>query len=166
MPNRRSGFQKKIETVHWTYGSFTFLNQAAGVVAVQGFPAQHLPETIMRARGSFTAYLDGLQPASGINIGVGLGLILVPEGTGTTVLWSPITDGDAPWFYVDYFNLAYDEQVVDAVATNTQAALREIDSKAMRRVRNQEVQVVLEQASVEGTSAINVTGQVRILSGS
>ena len=163
---RRSGFAKKIDTVHWAYGSFTFSAQAAGTAAVQMFPAQHLPETLMRTRGEWVGWLEGAR-APGDAVAVGVGLIQVPEGTGTTVLWSPITDGDAPWIWLDYAILAYEETVVDVIDIPQITAVRRlIDSKAMRKIRNTELQVVVENASIFGTASVNVLGQGRILSGS
>ena len=118
MPDRtrRSGFSKKIETVHWTYGSWQAAAQAAGTAAVNVLSAQHLPETLMRSRGEFVAVIDGAA-APNVGVSVAQGLILVPEGTGTTVLWSPITDGDAPWVWWDACHLIYDEMVTDVIGS-------------------------------------------------
>ena len=104
---------------------------SGGTVGVNVFPAQHLPETLLRIRGEWAASFDGaLSPSrSGAIAG---GLILVPEGTGSTVLWSPITDGDAPWVWWDTFHLMYEEFVTDVVASSQAAArARVIDSKAI-----------------------------------
>ena len=164
--HRRGGFQKKIETVHWTYGSWAMFTLAAGTVAANVLAAQHLPETLMRIRGENTAFLDAVQaPATAVSVAVGL--ILVPEGTGSTVLWSPITDGDAPWIWWDAYHLAYEEMVTDVIDVQAMSgARRVIDSKAMRRVRNQEVQFVAENATVATASAVNIFGSARFLSGS
>ena len=167
MPNsRRGGFQKKIDTVHWTYGSFSALALAAGTVAVNAFPAQHLPETLLRTRGEWVAYPDAVQ-TPGKLVAVGIGLIQVPEGTDTTVLWSPITDGDAPWIWVDYAMIGYEELVTDVVDVPALSGVRRIiDSKAMRKIRNTELQIVIENATVGVAASVNVAGQFRTLSGS
>ena len=167
MPNRARGrFQKKIDTVHWTYGSFVFQGQGAGTFASNVFSALHLPETLLRLRGEWVAYIDGASaPAKLISIGVGL--ILVPEGTGTTVLWSPISDGDAPWIWVDYAMIGYEEMVTDVIDVPGLTFVRRIiDSKAMRKVRNTELQFVMENATVGGSSNVNVAGNIRGLAGS
>ena len=163
MANRRG---KTIDVVHWTYGSFVFGNQAAGSAAVTLLGAQHLPETLLRFRGEWCATLDSAI-APGVGISVSVGAILVPEGTGTTVLWSPITDGDAPWFWWDTMNLMYEEPVTDVVA-NQQAlsGRRVIDSKAMRKNRNEEVQIVVENATVTGSGTAQIIGAGRVLAGS
>ena len=97
MARRRSG--KKIDFLHWVYGAASSGILSAGTAAIAIIPAQHLPETLMRTRGAVLTGPSGTQgPARSVNVGVGL--ILVPEGTGTTVLWSPISDGDAPWIWV------------------------------------------------------------------
>ncbi len=165
MPNGRRS-RKKIDIVHWTYGSFSALALSAGTVAGTVLAAQHLPETLLRTRGEILVFLDALG-APGRLVSVGVGFILVPEGTGTTVLWSPITDGDAPWFWVDYFIIGHEELVTDVVdIPEVSAARRVIDSKAMRKARNTEVQFVVENATVAAGAAINVAGQARFLAGS
>ncbi len=168
MPNgrrRRSGFAKKIDTVHWTYGSFSFVGQGAGTAAVQVFPAQHLPETLLRTRGEVLLSIFGAQ-APNVLAGIGVGLVLVPEGLGTTVTWSPITDGDAPWLWVDYFSIGYSEAVVDVIdMPGLSSARRVIDSKAMRKIRNREIQCVVENATISGAVPVTISGQVRVLAG-
>ena len=163
MPQRRSG--RKIDFTHWTYGSFSILGLAAGLNGNTVLSAQHLPETLLRLRGSLMAYIDGAS-VPGKLISVGVGLILVPEGTGTTITWSPITDGDAPWIWVSYFELGYEEMVTDVVDVPGISSYREvIDNKAMRVIKNQEVQAVVENATIGTAAAVNLTLSVRALSG-
>ena len=139
MARRRSG--KKIDFVHWTGFSGNVLALSAGTIAVNVFAAQHDPETLMRLRGELTAFIDGLE-TTGVAFQVSVGLILVPEGTGTTVLWSPFTDADAPWIWYDTMLLAYEEYVTDVlIAPGMPNVRRVIDNKAMRIIRNQEVQL-------------------------
>ena len=166
MAHSRGRHEKKIDTVHWTYGSFTSGSFAAGTSAVNVNPAQHLPETLLRIRGEWTGFLDGAG-APTRHVAVGVGLIQVPEGTGSTVLWSPITDGDAPWIWVDYAILAQEEMVIDVIAVQELLGVRRvIDSKAMRKMRNTELQCVFENATIDTASAVNIDGQVRVLAGS
>jgi len=163
---RRGGHAKKIDTVHWTYGSWSAAALSAGVQAATVLGAQHLPETLLRIRGEWIAWLDGTS-TPGEGMAVSAGLILVPEGTGATVLWSPITDGDAPWIWWDTFHLGYEEMVTDVIDVPViSGARRVIDSKAMRKVRNTELQIVTENATFLGAGAINAFGSVRVLSGS
>ena len=162
---RRSGFAKKIDNVHWTYGSFASLAFSAGTIASTVYGAQHLPETLLRIRGEVMGYVDGTSVPGGLTA-VGMGLIQVPEGTGATVLWSPITDGDAPWIWVSYAMLGYEEGVTDVIANQTAMGFRrEIDNKAMRKQRNTEIQWVCENATVASALSVNISGQVRMLHG-
>ncbi len=113
---RRSSHAKKIDNVHWIEGGWSVFTLAAGTVASTVFAAQHLPETLMRLRGRWSGLFDGVAaPARGVFLTVGM--ILVPEGTGTTVLWSPSTDSDAPWLWWDVLPLIYEENVADVVAS-------------------------------------------------
>ncbi len=163
MARRRSG--KKIDFVHWTLGSFTFQSQAAGTAAVNVNPAQHDPETLLRIRGEWSAFLGGPN-SPGVVVSVAIGLILVPEGTGSTVLWSPITDGDAPWIFWDTAILGYEEMVADVIDVPAMTGVRRvIDNKAMRIVRNQELQAVVENATIGVAGNIDALGQFRVLSG-
>jgi len=163
MTRRRSG--KKIDFVHWTGFTEATAAQSAGVVASTAFAAQHDPETLMRTRGNLLAYVDSTSAPGGL-IDVGIGMIPVPEGTGATVLWSPITDDDAPWFWIERFSLGYEEAVTDVIAMQEAMAFRvSIDSKAMRILRNQEVQIVYENVTVLTALAFNAQVSGRCLFG-
>ena len=163
MARRRSG--KKIDFVHWTYNSAANAAQAAGSSALTWSAAQHDPETILRFRGHLSAFKDGVG-TPGQWASIGIGMILVPEGTSTTVLWSPITDGDAPWIWVSYFELAYEEMVTDVVDVPGMSSYREtVDNKAMRIVRNQEVQIVAENATLGSALSVNWALSGRVLTG-
>ncbi len=166
MAHRRGNFAKKIDSVHWTYGTASSLGQTSGsIVAVSVLAAQHLPETLMRIRGEWFATIDGVQNP-GVSCSVTIGAIQVPEGTGTTVLWSPAVDGDAPWIWWDVMALSYEEAVVNATQYGGGAGRRVIDSKAMRKMRNTELQVVIENLNIQSSPVINVQYAARHLAGS
>ncbi len=163
MARRRSG--RKIDFTHWTYASFNAQALGAGQFGALFLPATHEPETWLRIRGSLLSFLPDTSAPDTL-ISVGIGLIPVPEGTGGTVTWSPITDGDAPWIWVSYFELAYHEKVTDVIAIQNAMAYREvIDNKAMRILRNQEVQCVIENVTIAGADALDCTMSGRVLSG-
>ena len=85
---------------------------------------------------------------------------------GTTVLWSPVTDGDAPWIWNHYACIGHEESVVDVIGIEGLGLSRMvIDNKAMRIVRNQEVQLVVENTTVGNAGSVNAVGQVRTLFG-
>ncbi len=170
MPNRsrRSGFAKKIEQVHWTGAAGQFVSLAAGVSAGNLFPAQHLPETLLRIRGEWAASLSGAL-ANNQAAQLSIGIVQVPEGTGTTVLWSPFTDADAPWIWWDSMTLMYEEHVADVTySAMTSSGRRVVDSKAMRKMRNTELQLVAENTAIPGltTTSIVANLNVRVLAGS
>jgi len=130
--------------------------------------SQSSKDTILRTRGMHTTWLDATS-APGVSVTVGIGLILVPDGTGTTVLWSPLTDPNAPWFVFDAFTLAYEEKVTDVISVSGLDMFRSVvDSKAMRKIPpDTEIQCVVENATTSGASAgvINQTAQYRMLLG-
>ena len=161
---RRGG--KRIDTVHWAGVNWSALGFAAGTIAVNVGVAQHLPETLMRFRGRWGAQVGGqLGPASLAEISCGL--IQVPEGTGTTVLWSPFTDDDAPWIWWDTTFVGNEESVTDVIAVQSiLGAQYSIDSKAMRKLRNTELQVVIENTTINGAVNVDVYGSGRVLAGS
>jgi len=163
MARRRSA--KKIDFVHWTGFSDTELAFTAGTAAATLAAAQHEPETIMRIRGNIMAYTDGALSPGGL-VSLAVGFILVPEGTGTTVLWSPFTDPDAPWIWIECFNVGYEEAVIDVVDVPGITSYRSvIDNKAMRISRNQEVQVVYENTTLDAAMTVNIAVAGRFLSG-
>ncbi len=162
------GRGKTIDTVHWTgwFQKSTLALAAGGQVAVTVTTAQHLPETLLRLRGSLMAWIDGA-PTDGDLAEVGVGLIMVAEGTGTSVVWSTLLDTDAPWIWYSSFFLGYNEFVTDVISAQCLACYREvIDSKSMRKFRNHELQFVTENITVGGATPINVIANGRGLWGS
>ncbi len=147
MPRQRGVFVPRAKPVnrHWTGVRVQFLALNTGTVAVTLISAVHGRETLMRIRGSLVGHVDGLS-APPLGALIALGLILVPEGTGTTVLWSPLSDEDAPWLWYSSFFLGYEEVVADVIDIPGITSYREVvDSKAMRVVRpDVEVQLVAE----------------------
>ncbi len=163
MARRRSG--KKIDFLHWTVGALDVQSHAAGNVATTVLGAQHLPETIMRIRGEVTVFKEGVSAPS-LGAIITMGLVLVPEGTGTTVLWNPFTDGEAPWIWWSTAFIGYEEAVVDVVDyPGITSARQVIDSKAMRINKNMELQFVVENTTTIAALSVNVQGAVRVLSG-
>ncbi len=163
MARRRSG--KKIDFVHWTGFNVESLAQSVGSVAATALAAQHDPETSLRCRGEWTAHLDATQ-APGSRVLVSVGLILVPENTGTTVLWAPFTDSDASWIWYDQAVLGYEEMVTDVIDVPGMTSVRRvIDNKAMRIVRNSELQFVVQDNTLGSAASVNVSCNGRVLSG-
>ena len=162
----RSRGGRVIDNLRWIGMSGGFAAQAAGTAAVNMLSATPTPDTIMRLRANLTAWVDGNE-VPGVAATIGVGLIVVPEGTGTTVLQSPITDPEADWFWYIRFLLGYEEYVTDVVDSPGLTSYREIvDGKAMRRVSpDKEVQLVIENSTFATALDVNVSFDGRILLG-
>ncbi len=167
MPNRsRRG--RKIDFTHWHGINANVAAQSAGsngqTVIAAGLAK---PETLMRTRGNLIAFIDGAS-APGKLVEIGVGLILMPGGTGTTLTSTPLADGDAPWFWYDRFVLGYEEMVTDVIDVPGLSVYRSvIDSKAMRVLGlDQEVQLVVENVTLGTAAAVNVSASFRFLFGS
>jgi len=156
---------RKAPNVHWTGFQGSALALSAGTVGVTLAAGVHGTETLMRTRGSLLAYIDSTS-APGLGIRVGVGFQLVPEGTGTTVSTSPLTDPSRNWFYYETFALGYEEMVTDVIDVPGITVFRkEIDSKAMRVVRsNTEIQMVVENVTFLMAAALNLHVEGRFLS--
>ena len=161
---RRFPERKKVVNRHWTRAAGSFLAQAAGTGALTFVAAQHQRETCIRMRGEVTAFVDG-NPATGAMCLISVGAILVPQGSGGTVLWSPTSDSDAPWMFYESFILAYEEMVTDVIDVPIMNGYRSvIDNKAMRILRpDVEVQLVVENTTIGGALTVNVHVESRIL---
>ncbi len=162
----RSRGGKVIDNVHWLPFIGVSLAQAAGSAAISLVSTALTPFTIMRTRGTLVASIDGAGAPGGL-VQVGVGMIVVPEGTGGTVLQSPINDANADWFWYETFVLGYEEMVTDVVDVPGITSFRAtIDSKAMRRMLSDtEIQLVIEQATLATSRSVNVAVAGRVLLG-
>jgi len=165
MPSRRP---RGINIVRWE-GVETHVNaQAAGTVAVVLRAAESLPNTVMRTRGELCGWVVGTPPlADALLCRWGMGVVCVPEGSGTTVVWSPLTDANAPWFVYASGFLGYQEPVGAAIQASAISSFRkEIDSKAMRKCpADMELQLVFENITHNGAVTIGLAFAGRILLG-
>jgi len=164
MARRREG--RKIDNLRWNRAHGSALALSAGTAAVALISVTTLPETIMRIRGNVLTYLDATQAPGGLVL-VSMGIIKVPEGTATTVVYDPQADSDAPWLWYSNFHLGYEEYVTDVIDAPGASSMRVIiDNKAMRRTRpDEEYQFVVTNTTVGGAAAINVAYATRILIG-
>ncbi len=167
MAHRHASFGKKIDNVRWTLSSGFFSAISAGTFALAFLADSSTPETLMRMRGRVLTFLEGAL-APGGQVRVTMGIIKVPDGTGTTVLFDPVTDAAAPWIWYDVMNLGYSEYVTDVIASTEAAQGRMIvDNKAMRRIRpDEEVQIVVTNTTVDQAASVNVSYAIRTLLGS
>jgi len=164
MPGRRRG-GKKIDFTFWAGATDTKQTVSAGISAATLFAAEATPKTLMRMRGSLICYIDSTS-APPLMIEVGVGICVVPEGTGSTVLWSPLIDRDVPWVWSADFIIGYEEMVTDVIDIPGLTSYREvIDNKAMRILRNQDLQIVWENVTVGGAASFNGAVAIRALFG-
>ncbi len=158
---------KKINTTRWTASVPSTFALAAGSVAVNVIPAGAPSETILRTRGTGVAFMDGAQAPSGQLALVSMGLVLVPQGQGTTVIWDPLNDDSAPWFWWQEVIIGYEEMVTDVIDIPGLTSARfEVDSKAMRKGNSdEEVQFVVTNTALNSSTSVNLAVAFRFLLG-
>jgi len=164
--HRSDRFPPKIRNLRWTASSTTFLAFSAGTAGLTLLSSGLETATIMRMRGELFAGIDGVQSPGGLTR-LGIGALVVPAGTGTTVTTSPLTDTDAPWLFYETFVLGYEEMVVDAIQVVDLSGFRKtIDVKAMRVLRpEREIQLVLESVTLNAAIGVQLSTQIRMLIG-
>ena len=165
-PKRSSRFAKKIDILRWDGANHVFLALSAGSVA-QTMITDGAQETLMRMRGELLCSMDATQ-APGRLVSVGIGALVVQAGQGTTVNTVPLTDAEAPWLFYESFSMGYEEMVTDVIDAPGMTTFRKtIDVKAMRILRpSREVQLVVQQATLNGSAAIDLSFNFRALLGS
>ena len=166
---RSSRGGKTIQSVRWLALAGEAAALTAGSVGSTILSSTQLGtqgQTLLRIRGNLVAYRDGTATPGGA-ARVGVGLHLVPDGTGTTVTITPLADAASDWLFHSAFIVGYEEMVTDVIDIPGISAFREvIDSKAMRRRRgNEELQLVVSNESVLAAIGINVFLDGRILWG-
>ena len=151
----------------WLGFSSTFIAFGAGSIAINVATATDSTDTIMRTRGNLVAFLDSVTEP-GVLVQVTVGLHIVPEGTGTTILADPFGDSNAGrWFYWTAFQLGYEELVADVVDIPIISGYREvIDAKAMRIGKpDTEIQAVVTNTTLATADGVNLSLAGRILLG-
>ncbi len=124
------------------------------------------PATLLRIRREIVGNMDA---ATAVAAGIQLtyGIILVPEGSGTTVQFTPVGDANAPWLLWGTGFVGYEEGVTDVIDYPGLTSFRHvIDNKAMRRIRpDVEMQFVLETTTALGSGSVNLNYSLRWLQG-
>ncbi len=158
-------FAKKLDNLRWEKSSGFFNSVPAGSAGINFLTVASLPCTLMRMRGQVLSGIQGTA-APGIGLIVTMGIIKVPEGTGTTVLWDPFTDGNAPWIWFEQIPLYYEEYVTDVISGDQMQSRSVIDNKAMRKIRpDEELQMVMTNTTQDGAGTVNVQFGIRTLIG-
>ncbi len=163
---RSERFSPRIQQLRWDGATNSILALGAGAIAQVFITAGNDTETLMRIRGDLVCTLDGLL-APGALVSVGVGLIVMPAGQGSTVVSNPLTDVNAPWLMYEAFTMGYEEAVVDAVQYTALSSWRKsIDVKAQRILRpDREVQLVVANATINASAAVQVSFASRVLFG-
>ncbi len=166
---RRAGVtrQRVIHTTRWLATNVNAGALAAGSVAVGPVLAAGSPaETILRTRGEGSVFVDTTEEPGGRSL-ISMGLVLVPEGQSTTVIWDPFNDDNAPWMWFKEVMVAYEEMVTDVIdVPSTTGARFEIDVKAMRKANeDEELQFVAVNTTLATAMAVNINVALRFLLG-
>jgi len=159
-------FQKTINTHRWDAVSVVAAPLTAGATAITALGAGRPPETLLRTRGTGVAYADGVAAPPKL-VQVSMGLVLVPQGQGTTVIWDPFSDPNAPWLWFQEVMVGYEEYVTDVIDNPGISMARfDVDSKAMRKAGDdEEIQFVVTNTTISGAISVNVVVAFRFLLG-
>ncbi len=158
---------KKIDNLFWGVASGFVSALSSGSTNARNFTGVGTQATtVLRIRGEALGYFDAAQ-APGSSCLIQYGVIQVPEGSTTTVLYSPADDSNAPWLLYGIMAVGYEEMVVDAIAiAGLEMARHTIDNKAMRRLRpDVELQLAVSNVAIVGTPAVNFLYGMRVLQG-
>ena len=121
--------------------------------------------TLMRTRGE--VIIEATPNAIGDTDVVGLGLIVVSMdvfGVGGTSLPGPLTDPRAPWLWHWYVNLEAASVALDGSHILTNRII-EIDSKAMRCMKETETIALVGQIFTGEFAVVSAVGAFRLLFG-
>ena len=123
-------------------------------------------ETLLRSRGRFRMVLNAAAIDESVTIAVGLAIVSArAAAAGVASLPRPATEGSYPWLWHD-FGVASTFQG-QASGTFAQVIDMIVDSKAMRKVKEDEVMVFVVEvcSSVDGGGSLQIDGGLRALTG-
>jgi len=117
--------------------------------------------TLVRTRGEITASIDG--PTDGDKVLLSFGIMVMSDdqvAAGVAGMPKPFSDSDADWLWHAFMPLIAQAAPISI----TQGARLTVDSKAMRRFRqNDQFVLVVESTPLSGTPVTDVLGAIRIL---
>ena len=145
----------------WELSRGSSLAVAAGVITQFEAFISDTAETLMRLRGDVIITLDGGGSAATDTIVVAWGVIRSAAGSSDVGV-SPITEGGANWLAYGIATLTT-EVAVGSIAASLATTVRwPVDSKAMRRLReNESLYVIFESADVVGAPSTNLAFALR-----
>ena len=172
MARSRSGFPRgpSRRRVGWEVGPVTTgVNQTASTSALGTGGTQALLDglTLVRMRGHCAIYLSVADAAlSGFHGALGVCVISENQNTvGVTAVNQPLDD-DAwdGWLWHQYFDVrAITATIADGVNASSVVQRFEVDSKAMRKLKDTDVVVLVQQFVEVGTSSVRVEFDSRLL---
>ena len=121
-------------------------------------------ETLLRTRGRIRATLDAAAIDESFVLAVGLAVVSSKSATiGVTAIPAPVTDGSYPWLWHGFL-LGNSFSGVNSTATTD---ILEVDSKAMRKVKEDESVVLAFEmcASDNSGGVVNILAGLRSLTG-
>ncbi len=118
--------------------------------------------TLVRSRGRIRAYTDTSSTPGSFGV-VTMGMIVIRKSALAGAAFpSPIQEGDSDWFWWDSLSVGSD--AADVIGSTVTVDRIVVDSKAMRKIGNNEVIVfVAELTTCEGTMVVNLCGSLRLL---
>jgi len=137
---------------------------ATTVQAVLGTLSAGLPGTVVRCRGSFL--VQGIPNAALDDEICGIGIHKVTSSAsaaGGASVPGPIDDDDSDWMFHQYVPLV---SLLETVASPNAIGLNhrfDIDSKAMRKLKPDDVVAVIIQLATGEMASVQVSGGVRVL---
>jgi len=175
MARSRSGFRGAIQShrrqTAWSLGPNS-LGQFITTSSVTPWSngVQLLTEaeaTIVRVRGYVSLTLEAISSlGDGFSGAFGMGIVSAnAQGVGGTAIPAPVDDADWPgWLWHRFFDIRSVSATLSDGANAVAAVQRiEIDSKAMRKLGNEEVLQMTIQVVEQGTATIEMHGDSRIL---
>ena len=142
---------------------------STGVGALIQSGAQVLTDgaTLLRLRGRFLAFLTATDSIAGGFVGAfGIGIVALPAfAAGAASVLTPLTeqDWDGWLFWSPVYCKTVTATIGDAINTPLLMDRFEIDSKAMRKLRQDDVIYGAFEATETGVSVISVTFDTRAL---
>jgi len=157
-----------IHNKEWTAACIdgTSLDIAIGTVAVFVMFTADEAETLLRTRGNLLTILDASAVNENATIAVGIGVVSArAAAAGAASVPRPATEGAYPWIWYGWFNVT--SGIEAAVIPQYLGERLMIDSKAMRKIKETEVVVLVFEVceSTDQGGQVSLFGGLRVLTG-
>ena len=162
---RRSGRPGMVKS--WAGQTFSATSITTTQKILLNFPlSTDFPETVLRTRGHLQVW--GTPDAADDAAVIGLGLIVVQESAATVggvSIPGPFDDLDADWLWHRFVMLRVNEVTADSDTALGLWQEIEVDSKAMRTVKRDQVVILVGETRSQTLAGVEVQGGIRALSG-